>query len=267
MKFRGGSGRRGLACRRVASTPVALAGWRCSRRATSETARSPRPLAVNSSRTATDSRQARVKSARRVAAYTVAMSPGMIRCSTRTASWQGINRSISIGSPPGGPPIVDRGATRIEGACSILDRHRNLLGSWDQRYDADTCSPSAVPRRPWTEKAHLRRHAAWDHAGFRCAAGRRATTSPAFQPGARPPSGGWIESGFKPLLAIGHEIAELAFHISPVPNSSRPQTGVGREGTKSSNRRAHSGSSVSRRGLSTASPRSGMTPSRQRRTA
>ena len=50
-------------------------------------------------------------------------------------------------------------------------------------------------------------------------------------------------------------------------SSSRPHTGVGTCGTSSRSRRAQSGSSLSRRGLSTASATSGMTPSRQRRTS
>ena len=58
---------------------------------------------------------------------------------------------------------------------------------------------------------------------------------------------------------------ELEFHMSPVYSSSRPQTGVGTDGTKSSTRRAPCGSSMTWRGLSTASATSGMKPSRQRR--
>jgi hypothetical protein len=96
---------------------------------------------------------------------------------------------------------------------------------------------------------------------------RRATTSPARQPGARPPAGTWIDSASRPLLAISHEMNELEFHISPARCSSRPHTGVGTKGTRSSSRRDVPGSSVSRRGLSTASLTSGMTPSRQRRSS
>lgn len=58
---------------------------------------------------------------------------------------------------------------------------------------------------------------------------------------------------------------ELEFHISPAPSGSRPHTNVGTDGVGSSTRRAQSGSVVSRRGLSTASAMSGVTPSRQRR--
>lgn len=60
-------------------------------------------------------------------------------------------------------------------------------------------------------------------------------------------------------------MTEFEFHISPPPSSSRPQTGVGTDATRSSTRRAVSTSTLSRRGLSTASAMSGMTPSRQRR--
>ena len=66
----------------------------------------------------------------------------------------------------------------------------------------------------------------------------RATTTPARQPGARPPCGGWIDSASIPLRAITHAITEFEFHISPVPSSSRPHTGVGTRGTTSSTRRA-----------------------------
>ena len=65
--------------------------------------------------------------------------------------------------------------------------------------------------------------------------------------------------------AISQEVSEFEFHISPVCNSSRPQTGRGTRGTSSSSRRTRSGSVVRRCGLSTASATSGMTPSCQRR--
>ena len=65
-----------------------------------------------------------------------------------------------------------------------------------------------------------------------------ATTTPARQPGARPPRGGWIDSASIPLRAITHAITEFEFHISPVPSSSRPHTGVGTCGTTSSTCRA-----------------------------
>ena len=61
---------------------------------------------------------------------------------------------------------------------------------------------------------------------------------PAAHPGARPPAGGWIASVGRPLRASSHETTELEFHISPVPSSSRPQTGVGSEPTSSRRRRA-----------------------------
>ena len=64
------------------------------------------------------------------------------------------------------------------------------------------------------------------------AAARWATTMPAFHPGARPPAGGWIASIARPLRTSSHETIELEFHISPAPSSSRPQTSVGRSGTR-----------------------------------
>ena len=94
---------------------------------------------------------------------------------------------------------------------------------------------------------------------------RVATTIPARHPGARPPSGGRIRSAPSLHCASSHEITEFEFHISPARSSSRPHTGSGTNGTRSSRRRATAGSSVSRRGLSTASATSGMTPSHQRR--
>src|SRR5450755_3011830 len=168
-----------------------------------------------------------------------------------------------------GRRAADRGSSchSVDGACSILDRHQNVLGSWDPTLRRGQLLAIRSSPRAKGGEATCAALAAWRQAGCCCACCRRATTSPAFQPGARPPSGGWIDSGSKPLLVISHAITELEFHISPPANSSRPHTGVGREGTKSSNRRAHAGSSVSRRGLSTASPTSGITPSRQRRTS
>ena len=85
------------------------------------------------------------------------------------------------------------------------------------------------------------------------------------QPGARPPAGGWIESASIPLRAITQAITEFEFHISPVPSSSRPHTGVGTCATTSRRRRARRSSPVRCRGLSTASATSGMCPSRHRR--
>jgi hypothetical protein len=93
----------------------------------------------------------------------------------------------------------------------------------------------------------------------------RATSSPACHPGARPRAGGRIDSASIPLLAITHAITEFEFHISPVPSSSRPHTGVGTCATTSRTRRARCSSLVSCRGLSTASAMSGMCPFRQRR--
>src|SRR5207245_1925006 len=82
-----------------------------------------------------------------------------------------------------------------------------------------------------------------------------AATRPAFQPGARPPGGGFIESTSSPVRAINQAMIEFEFHISPVRSSSRPHTRIGICGTNSSKRRASARSSLSRRGLSTASPK------------
>jgi hypothetical protein len=41
-------------------------------------------------------------------------------------------------------------------------------------------------------------------------------TSPACQPGARPPEGGLIDPASMPLRAMTQAITEFEFHISPV---------------------------------------------------
>ena len=59
----------------------------------------------------------------------------------------------------------------------------------------------------------------------------------------------------------------ISYALPPTTTTVTQPTGVGTAGTSSSNRAAQSRSSLRRRGLSTASPTSGMTPSRQRRTS
>lgn len=49
-----------------------------------------------------------------------------------------------------------------------------------------------------------------------------------------------------PLRATSQAITEFEFHISPICSSSRPHTGVGTCGTRSSRRRAIAGWSLSR---------------------
>ena len=66
----------------------------------------------------------------------------------------------------------------------------------------------------------------------------RATSIPACQPGARPPSGGSRRSAGTPAAAITQAMTEFEFHISPAWSSSRPHTGVARPATRSSTRRA-----------------------------
>ena len=70
-----------------------------------------------------------------------------------------------------------------------------------------------------------------------------------------------------PARASSQAITELEFHISPVPSSSRPQTGAGSEPTNSSSRLARSGSSLRTWGLATAAPASATVPPRQHRTS
>ena len=89
-------------------------------------------------------------------------------------------------------------------------------------------------------------------------------TTPACQPGALPPRGSAIDSTSSPLRAMSQAIVEFEFHISPACSASRPQTGVGTSGTSSSSRRAQSGSSLRRFGLSTASAMSAMSRSNLR---
>jgi hypothetical protein len=69
----------------------------------------------------------------------------------------------------------------------------------------------------------------------------------------------------KPAVAISQAITEFEFHISPAPDSSRPQTGVGMVGRRSRIRCANAASSDIRTGLAIASSASGIRPSRQRR--
>jgi hypothetical protein len=101
--------------------------------------------------------------------------------------------------------------------------------------------------------------------GVLCCIWRPATTRPAFQPGARPPTGGSNPSVSMPARARSHEISEFEFHISPVRSSSRPHTGVGTEGARSRTRCARTTSVATRTGPDTAWARSGMEPPRQRR--
>jgi hypothetical protein len=88
---------------------------------------------------------------------------------------------------------------------------------------------------------------------YRKSGSRRATVSPASQPGARPPRGGRIESP-RLVRPRSHEVSELHVHISPASSSSRPHTGVGTSLASSRTRVAIGASEVSRRGLSTAYP-------------
>jgi hypothetical protein len=74
-----------------------------------------------------------------------------------------------------------------------------------------------------------------------------------------------MDSSSIPLRAISQAITEFEFHMSPVWRSSRPHTGVGTCGTRSSTRCARARSSLRQRGLSTASSTSAIRPSRQRR--
>jgi hypothetical protein len=80
--------------------------------------------------------------------------------------------------------------------------------------------PSHVARYPGPRRATplIAGSACWS---------RRATTTPACQPGARPPLGGSIDARSIPVRTISHETTELEFHMSPVASSSRPHAGVG----------------------------------------
>ena len=93
---------------------------------------------------------------------------------------------------------------------------------------------------------------------------RRAVTSPASQPGARPPSGCARRVVSMPARHRIHEVTEFEFHISPASSSSLPHTGVGTDGTRSSSRSASARSS-SRIVDAAASSASGITPARHRR--
>jgi hypothetical protein len=69
----------------------------------------------------------------------------------------------------------------------------------------------------------------------------------------------------RPLPASSQAITEFEFHISPVRSSSRPQTSVGTAGVSRRIAAATAGSLLRRRGLSTASARSGIRPSLRQR--
>ena len=70
--------------------------------------------------------------------------------------------------------------------------------------------------------------------------------NPASHPGARPPAGGRTPPRSAPLRVSTQEITEFEFHISPAPDSSRPQTGVGMVGRRSRIRCANATSSDTR---------------------
>ena len=86
---------------------------------------------------------------------------------------------------------------------------------------------------------------------------RRATAIPASHPGARPLEGRAIALVSSPASVRTHEAMELQLHISPARSSSRPQVGVGTDGSRSRTRCATTGSSVTRMGAATAYCRSG----------
>lgn len=67
---------------------------------------------------------------------------------------------------------------------------------------------------------------------------RDATTIPACHPGARPRAGSCTSAASRSAETISHAMIELEFHISPACSSSRPQTGVGTDGTNGRLRRA-----------------------------
>jgi len=56
---------------------------------------------------------------------------------------------------------------------------------------------------------------------------RRTSTTPAVQPGCRPPAGGTTASASRSARSKAYDVSELVFHISPVRFSSRPQSGRG----------------------------------------
>jgi len=67
-----------------------------------------------------------------------------------------------------------------------------------------------------------------------------------------------------PAFDSSQDVSEFEFHISPASSSSRPHTGVGTDGTRSSTRWAQVRSSLTRT-VSTAAAASGTMPSHQRR--
>ena len=150
------------------------------------------------------------------------------------------------GAPEPGPAVQYRG--NAPGAARCLSQrprgHLRLRNTWKRAADRLQRRGSGAARGGEGLGRRYGRHSTKGLAGLsratldRAGRWRRASTMPAFQPGARPPRGVWIDSTSSPLRTMSQEMTEFEFHISPAWSSSRPQTGVGTCGTSSSIRRA-----------------------------
>ena len=157
--------------------------------------------------------------------------------------------------------VAARAARRGSGSCS-LDAVRSPRSlTWQTDPPCSSRDEAGIGVRLSLCTARLRRCPLSYSAR---ASSRAATTHPALQPAARPPCGGSIGAASTPLCVSSQEVTEFEFHISPVPSSSRPHTGVGTDGTRSRSRWALAGS-TSMVTVEVASPWSGMTPAGQRR--
>ena len=93
---------------------------------------------------------------------------------------------------------------------SVAPRRRSAIGGGTH---ADAGSPQAATRWHWAFSTCSVGRAVPKASSHRW---RCAMTTPARQPGARPPRRSGIEPTSSPLRAIGHEIAELGFRVSSV---------------------------------------------------
>ena len=159
--------------------------------------------------------------------------------------------------------VTEYGVAEMRGR-SISQRAQALIAIADPRFREDLTREADSSAT--SERESIVRSAALDVGcgGAELASGDDRPCIPAGGTG-RP--GIETASASIPARVSAHEVTELQLHISPVRASSRPQVSVGTDGRRSNNASAKPGSVATVSGLSTAKPRSGTTPSRQRRTS
>ena len=202
---------------------VRALGWRKSRRRASRHAR--RPPTIEGSAPICSSEHRSVRSTPRTWERTVSTTSSSIDSLTPGSGCDGLTCSRSMSASDQPPPkAAHRSAT------TVAARHRHAP------------APTRRARRP----SQVAASASW------------AITTPACHPGARPPAGGLIVERSMPPRVRAQDTTELEFHISPVLDSSRPQTGVGISVSTSSTRRAHTSDVDTQTGLPTAARMSGI---------